>query len=288
MSEVLEIRNGEVPLHVEVDGDPGAPPLLLLHGITSSGRTWEWFVPRLAERHRVLRLDFRGHGRSGRAPGAYDVAGYVSDAAAACEQAVGGPCVVMGHSLGGGTAVTLAQLHPEWVSALVLEDPPIAPADDHAALDDNSLIEAFRLMREMVPQMQAGGMTVDALAGLLAGMPTAAGRSMAESVHADAITATAASLLDLDAAVLDPLLERSIRPVFDPHHPLDVPTLLITADPASPDCVARPADVARLTAASTTVEVVTPPGATHLIHDELTHRDAFAAAVLAFLQRVRA
>ena len=37
------------------------PVLLLLHGITSFGGTWEWIVPQLVERFRVLRLDFRGH-----------------------------------------------------------------------------------------------------------------------------------------------------------------------------------------------------------------------------------
>jgi pimeloyl-ACP methyl ester carboxylesterase len=282
----VQILNDDVELFVEVDGDPSAPPLLLLHGITSSGRDWEWFVPRLAERHWVLRLDFRGHGRSGRAPGAYGIEGYVSDAVAVCREVAGGPCVVMGHSLGGGTAVTLAQLNPELVRALVLEAPPIAATDDHAALDDNSLLLAFRLMREMVPQLQAGGMTVDALAGLLAAMPTAAGRPLAETLHPDAVTVTAASLLELDVSVLDPVLERTIRGVFEPDRPLPVPTLLVAADPASPDCLARPVDIARLSAASPHVEVVTLAGATHLIHDELAQRDAFVSVVLGFLDRL--
>jgi alpha-beta hydrolase superfamily lysophospholipase len=65
-----------------------------------------------------------------------------------------------------------------------------------------------------------------------------------------------------------------------------VPTLLVAADPVSPDCVARPVDIARLTAASPLVEVVTPPGATHLIHDELAQRDAFESVVLGFLDRL--
>ena len=78
----MEIRNGEVALHLEVDGDDTKPPVLLMHGITQSVETWAWFVPRLTPRYRVLRLDFRGHGRSGRTPGAYGLPGYVSDAVA--------------------------------------------------------------------------------------------------------------------------------------------------------------------------------------------------------------
>ena len=45
-------------------------------------------MPQLAERFRVLRLDFRGHGDSDRAPGEYSPAGYVSDAVAERAQAL--------------------------------------------------------------------------------------------------------------------------------------------------------------------------------------------------------
>ena len=70
MSAVVagKIRNGPIELRVAEDGDPSAPPILLLHGITSFGGTWDWIVPTLAERFRVLRLGFRGQGASDRAP----------------------------------------------------------------------------------------------------------------------------------------------------------------------------------------------------------------------------
>ena len=84
----MQIRNGNLTLHIAEDGDSSAPPILLLHGITSSVDTWEWLVPTLAERFRVLRLDFRGHGRSDRAPEAYTTSGYVSDAVVALERSL--------------------------------------------------------------------------------------------------------------------------------------------------------------------------------------------------------
>ncbi len=65
---LVQIDNGDVTLNVETAGDEAAPPLLLLHGITASLRSWEWFVPALADRFHVLSLDFRGHGKSGRPP----------------------------------------------------------------------------------------------------------------------------------------------------------------------------------------------------------------------------
>ena len=53
----MQIHHDGVTLHVAEDGNPAAPPILLLHGITSFGGTWEWLVPELAERFRVLLLD---------------------------------------------------------------------------------------------------------------------------------------------------------------------------------------------------------------------------------------
>lgn len=279
----MELRTGELTLHVDIDGADDATPVLLLHGITSSGRTWEWLVPELAERHRVLRLDFRGHGRSGRATDAYDFAGYVADAAAVCEQVAAQPCIVIGHSLGGGTAAALAQRHPDLVRAAVLEEPPLAPAVD---LEGNSLLDGFRLMRESIPQLQESGIDVGTLTGILAGAPSVTGATFADLLHPDAITAMAEGMLELDVTVLDPVLQGAVTPVFDPDAPITVPTLLITADPASPDAVTRAADAERMRATSPHVEVLVMAGAGHLVHDELDHRDRFRSAVLDFLGRV--
>ena len=41
----VQIHNDNVTLNLTEDGDAAAPPLLLLHGITSFGGTWEWIVP---------------------------------------------------------------------------------------------------------------------------------------------------------------------------------------------------------------------------------------------------
>ena len=92
-----------------------------------------------APTHSVLRLDFRGHGDSDRAPGAYGMPEYVSDAVAVCEQLAQRPCVVVGHSLGGATAAALAQQRPDLVRAVVLEDAPLFLND---GLGENSLLAA--------------------------------------------------------------------------------------------------------------------------------------------------
>ena len=292
----MRIRNGTIELHVADDGDPSAPPILLLHGITSFGGTWEWFVPELATRFRVLRLDFRGHGESDRAPGDYNPQGYVSDAIAAIEQAAGQPCVVVGHSLGGATAAALTQQRPDLVVAAVMEDPPLgqagAPRADGVAgdtgaqvLEGNSLLESFRMIRDSAPQLQASGITVEVLSGIMSAAPTPSGTTFGELLHPDGVAAMAGSLLAVDASVLDPVLTGTIGTFLDPDTPFGSPSLIVCADPAKPDAVADPAMAEHFARISPATEFIVIDGAGHLVHDELASRHRFRDAVVAFVDR---
>ena len=283
----MQVSNGNVTVHVDDDGPPGAPPILLLHGITSSSRTWDWLVPELSPRFRVLRLDFRGHGRSDRAPGEYSPAGYVGDAVAVLEQA--GPCMVLGHSLGGVTAAALTQQRPDLLVGAILEDPPLgtsAPGEP-ASLEGNALLAVFRLMRESIPRLQAANISVDALAERLAAAPDTTGAgTFGELLLDDGLRSMAASMLDVDATVLDPVLNGETPRFLDPTVPFGVPALVVAADPAKPDAVADPEVGRHYADLSEDVDVVVIAGAGHLIHDEKASRAPFFAAVRSFLDRV--
>lgn len=282
----VKIRNGSIELDVTEDGDPSAPPILLLHGITSYGGTWNWLVPELAERFRVLRLDFRGHGNSDRAPEQYSSSGYVSDAVAVLEQLAGQPAFVMGHSLGGATTAALAQRHAALVRGAIMEDPPLGlGAAQERSLEGNSLLDAFTVMRESIPQLQASGITVEVLAGILAGAPATSGGAFGDTLHADGIEQMAESMLRVDAAVLDPVLRGTIEAFLDPTVAFAVPSLVVCADPAKPDAVADPALAKAFADISPDCEVFVVQGAGHLIHDELASREVFRGAVIDFLDR---
>ncbi len=283
---VVKIRNGSIELNVTDDGLASAPPILLLHGITSHSRTWDWFVPDLAERFRVLRLDFRGHGNSDRAGDRYSSSGYISDAVAVLEQVAGQPAIVMGHSLGGATAAALAQRHPELLRAAIMEDPPLGlGGSDKPALEGNSLLASFKLMRESVPRLQASGVTVEVLVAILAATPSASGGTFGDSLHADGIEQMAESMLRVDASVLDPVLSGDIEAFLDPAVPFAVPSLVVCADPAKPDAVASPELASAFADISPATETFVVEGAGHLIHDELASRDVFRRAALNFLDR---
>ena len=288
MVRAVELHTDGLILHYEDDGDATAPPILLLHGITQSATTWGWLVPHLADAHRVVRLDFRGHGRSGRTPGAYVFGGFVADATAICEQVLGAPAVVIGHSLGGGTAAGLAQTRPELVRGVVLEDPAImAPSAPGAAgLEGNSLLDGFRLMRESIPQMQEAGISSADLAEVLRNAPSPSGPLFGDAVHDDALHAMAEALLQLDATVLDPVFDGSSVPVFDPYRELPVPGIVLAGDPSSPDTIVREPDLARLAEHSPKVERRVVAGAGHLIHDSKEHRPAVLDAVRDLVARL--
>jgi pimeloyl-ACP methyl ester carboxylesterase len=285
----VELQTDELTLHYEDDGDPAKPPILVLHGITQSTATWQWLVPHLAEDHRVVRLDFRGHGRSGRTPGRYTFPGYVADATAICEQVLGAPAVVVGHSLGGGTAAGLAQTRPDLVRGVVLEDPAIMQPpspDELSSLDGNTLLDGFRLMRESVPRLQASGISVAELADVLRNAPSPSGPMFGEITHDDAIEAMAEGMLLLDAAVLDPVFDGSHDPVFDPTRELPVPGVVLAGDPASPDTIVRAPELALLTEHSPKIEQRVVTGAGHMIHDATQHRQSVLDAIRELLARI--
>jgi lipase len=109
--------------------EPSAPTLVLLHGLTDSGRCWGDAVARWGGTYRILALDALGHGESRRftaaeldaAPG--DVM-YRATVATLERELAGSPRpVLVGHSMGGLLATALLARRPDLARAAVLEDP---------------------------------------------------------------------------------------------------------------------------------------------------------------------
>ncbi|MEU6564469.1 alpha/beta fold hydrolase [Nocardia nova] len=100
------------------EGGAGVP-ILLLHGLMGSARTWADHVPWLREYGHVYTFDAAGHGRP--APPRLSTEHFVADLAEATAE-ISGPMVVIGHSMGGLHGWMFAAAHPERVRALVVED----------------------------------------------------------------------------------------------------------------------------------------------------------------------
>jgi pimeloyl-ACP methyl ester carboxylesterase len=109
-----------VTLNVALAGDPAAPPLLLLHGVTDSSFTWSRVLPALAARFRVIAPDQRGHGDSERPGGGYRPSELASDALALLDALGIERARIAGHSLGTFVAQHLAGFAPGRVERLAL------------------------------------------------------------------------------------------------------------------------------------------------------------------------
>ncbi len=105
------------------------PPVLLLHGLFGSATNWRGIARSLSDTFEVHALDLRNHGAS---PWAESMAyaAMADDVHAYVEQRGLAPVSVIGHSMGGKTAMALALLHPESIAALIVADiAPVAYAD---------------------------------------------------------------------------------------------------------------------------------------------------------------
>jgi pimeloyl-ACP methyl ester carboxylesterase len=123
--ENLMTRDGQrLAYWIDDFTDPWTTPdtLVLLHPAMGNSRRWFKWVPRLARRYRVLRLDFRGHGASQiPAPGdAFSLQHLVDDVVELLDHVGCESAHVVGNSAGGYVAQQLAIQHPGRVRTLAL------------------------------------------------------------------------------------------------------------------------------------------------------------------------
>jgi pimeloyl-ACP methyl ester carboxylesterase len=118
---VTTVSAGDTTLKVFDQGD--GPPVLLIHGVGSTGELWASDVEPLTDRFRIVTYNRRGYPGSGESPG--DWAGHGADAAGLIESLDVAPAAVVGYSGGAIAALWVALNRPELVERLVLVDPVV-------------------------------------------------------------------------------------------------------------------------------------------------------------------
>ena len=96
--------------------------LLLLHGLASTCHIWDMVAPILAQNHRVLALDQRGHGETDKPTYGFDFASVTQDVIGVIDHFGGDAPVVVGHSWGGSVALELAVRAPKAVKGMAWVD----------------------------------------------------------------------------------------------------------------------------------------------------------------------
>lgn len=97
--------------------------MVLLHALGERADDWDVIAERLAERHRVISLDLRGHGASDW-PGEYSFELMRDDVVGLLDNLSLQRVTFMGHSMGGMAAYLLAMTSPSRVERLIIEDAP--------------------------------------------------------------------------------------------------------------------------------------------------------------------
>jgi pimeloyl-ACP methyl ester carboxylesterase len=119
--EFVSLPGRGLRLHYRDWGGEG-PPLVLLHGLSSSCRIWDWTAPRLTDRFHVIALDQRSHGLSDQADDGYGFDDITADLAAFIEALGLERPALAGHSWGASVALVYATENPDKVRSVALID----------------------------------------------------------------------------------------------------------------------------------------------------------------------
>jgi len=119
--------------YAEYGPNTDLPTLFVLHGLYGSGRNWATVAKKLGDDRRVVTVDLRNHGDSPWAD-AMDYRSMAEDVGALIERRGAAPAAVLGHSMGGKTAMMLALTAPDLVERLAVVDIAPAPYDKPGVL----------------------------------------------------------------------------------------------------------------------------------------------------------
>jgi pimeloyl-ACP methyl ester carboxylesterase len=112
----------DLTLYYEAHGAPDGPPLVLLHGFTSTGAFWSEQLAALGERYRLIVPDWRGHGRTANpaGPAAMTHRRFARDVIGLCRALGLERAVFCGESSGAMLLLTLGLEAPGLAGALIL------------------------------------------------------------------------------------------------------------------------------------------------------------------------
>lgn len=74
-----KVRVGDIDILYRWDGTADGAVLMMAHAMGTSHRLWDWQVPALQDRYRLLRCDWRGHGDTDAPTGAYTLDQFIAD-----------------------------------------------------------------------------------------------------------------------------------------------------------------------------------------------------------------
>jgi len=145
-AQAVEIHDGLRIPYLE-QGDPDGIPVVLLHGLTDSHRSFEPVLAALPDSIRAIAVTARGHGDAGKPAGGYDAAGMAADVIAFMDAIGLDRAIVAGHSMGAWTARKVAAGYADRVLGAVLAG---CFGTFHEHLGIIELLEDFRTLGDPI------------------------------------------------------------------------------------------------------------------------------------------
>ena len=150
-----KLRVNNTGIYFEVTGQ--GEPLLFIHGLASSSRSWKKQVPLFSQHYRVISFDIRGHGRSDKPIEPYSIELFATDARELLRALGINSAHVVGFSMGGMVAFQLAVDAPELVRSLVAvnccPEGSMRTFNDGVECFKHMLFLPLRGMRKKVPDV---------------------------------------------------------------------------------------------------------------------------------------
>lgn len=240
-------------------------PVVLLHGLMSCARSWRPRAAAVRPHGRVLAPDARGHGRSG--TGADTSPERLADDVVELLASTG-PAALVGHSMGGISALLAAVRRPGLVTAVVVEDSPLDLTGTPPGLLDD--------MRAWFAAVAGPHPSRERVAEVLAGGRPEVGAHMARCIVRRDDGWWLAADVGNALAIAGHWTRRSL---LDDVCAVRAPTLVIEAG----ESVVPPGQLAVLAGRIPGARHVRLPGTGHLVHD--ADPDGWAAEVTALLRR---
>jgi|GEM_PF-6050878 pimeloyl-ACP methyl ester carboxylesterase len=142
-----------------LEAGQGDPALVLVHGNGGSHAVWHRQIAYFSRITRVLALDLRGFGASGKDPeGSYTQDKFVADTAAVLNEAAVRGAVIAGWSMGGSLVARLAVEHPELAAAVVLVDHNAGGVHAELGLAEDARYGAGRVVQALRDDFEGQGM----------------------------------------------------------------------------------------------------------------------------------
>jgi pimeloyl-ACP methyl ester carboxylesterase len=119
MKKTVQLPDGENLAYLTM-GDPAGAPVVLIHGYTDSARDWLPLIPHLSKGFRLIMVDLRGHGRSGKPDCCYTLPDFAYDIVLLLDSLGVRKADLVGHSLGSLIVQIFAEYWPERTGRVVL------------------------------------------------------------------------------------------------------------------------------------------------------------------------